>query len=155
MFCQPPAPCRLIHQIISPERRGKQNSPTDTLGISRDLTWMRTRGPLLADSVPVAPTPSIPDCLRLCAEMGEQAGPAPKLTGLDVRGREVWAEAEESRAQDRLCRLGCETLGALLDLSDRSFHLHTTGVIKTDAWLPWWLSGEESVYQCGRHRFDP
>lgn len=155
MFCQPPAPCLLIHQIISPELRGKQNSLTDALGISWGFTWMRTRGPLLADLVPVAPTPSTPDSLRLCAEMGEQAGPAPRLTGLDVRGHEVWAEVEESPAQDRLCRLGCETLGALLDLSDCSFHLHTTCVIKTDTWLPWWLSREESVYHCGRHRFDP
>ena len=116
MFCQPPAPCLLIHQIISRELMGKQNSPTEALGISCGLTWMTTRGPLLADSVPVAPTPSTPASFRLRAEMGEQAGPTLKLsasllrlTGLDVRGHEVWAEVK-SPAQDWLCRLGCETL---------------------------------------------
>ena len=24
-----------------------------------------------------------------------------------------------------------------------------------DTWLPWWLSGKESPWQCRRHRFDP
>ena len=117
MFCQLPAPCLLIHQIISPELTGKQNSPTEALSISWGLTWMRTRGPLLADSVPVTPTPSTPASLHLCAKMGEQAGPTTKLsasflqlTGLGVRGREVWAEVEKSPAQDWLRRLGCETL---------------------------------------------
>ena len=46
--------------------------------------------------------------------MGEQAGPTTKLsasllqlTGLGVRGREVWAEVEKSLAQDWHCRLVC------------------------------------------------
>lgn len=80
------------------------------------LSLMTTRGPLLAGLGPCCPYPSIPACFRLRAEMGEQAGPTLKpsasllqLTGLDVRGHEVWTEVK-SPAQGSACRLGCETL---------------------------------------------
>lgn len=107
---QAPLACRLsTHNTRgnSPQLRGEQSSLTGAPGTSRGLTWMRSRWPLLADSISVSSLPSTPAPLLSPRQGGRASRLSPRLsaslsqsTDLGVRGHGVWAELVKQPASD-------------------------------------------------------